>query len=830
MKRLKLFSILFLLFFISQISFGQKLTLNDIENICNKKNWEGVNQFLMNKNWEFYESEKGDSEKYSTITWSFEKSYGDKAGAWFYLYTYEDSPNKISYSVFNKASYTAIQKSLSSKGYKLKNSEIEDNEIISTYTNSRFVLKITTEKRKKDSYESLTAYRFLLIKKESVYDPDNGQKTLYYYGGKIRVKYTLLNGKYNGSYNSYHESGKLKISSFYKNDMVEGKVVEYDEKGNKTYEYYKSRDKINGSFKSYYENGKLKKTGYYKKGLANGKFVEYDEEGDKIYEYYKSRDKKNGKLISYENNKISYSTYFVDDIQSGERVEYYYNEETRKLTVKYIGSLLAGKKNGLWKSILIDKEKKEKTLTITSYKEGIKHGYYQDIQGDSLIIANYEYDKLNGQYKVYVDLKRMIIGGVIETDVSKLILISEGSYYRDNKAKYWKYYDLSKALRSEGNYNYSSKTGEWKYYYTKYSIDDIPVSYSEKLYLIENYKQGKLNGISTVFSTLEKEKYKCSKLDENNVPIDSCNRLIYKKEVHTLNYKNDKLDGVYEVRDSVGVIVRKGSFRNGQRVDKWLYRNVDEDYLGRPFYYFSEGSYENDKKEGKWVYYLEEGNKIYRTINYSKGKFDGKFTNRNSDNNITDIKIFSNGNFKELIVYGSLGKNPKRKYEIFDKYSFGYKCLFIEFSTNGKTSQVYWLKEEDEINYNGFDFSFQTKLEVGDEEKIYKKGKFQTFNLEGNSLIEGKYDRESKIGKWTYFYYSQNVILEIEHDVVDVVEKYLTMTDELYSGDFTHISIDENLKEVRSIKKGLRNGKTIFIDLTTGKTIKKVKYKNGQLK
>ncbi len=125
---MKSYKTLFLLLLISQISFSQQLTLNDLENICNKSNWENVNQFLMNKNWEYYESEKGNSEKYSTITWSYEKSYDDKASAWFYLYTYEGYPNKISYSVFNQPSYSVIQKSLNSKGYKLENSEIEDNE------------------------------------------------------------------------------------------------------------------------------------------------------------------------------------------------------------------------------------------------------------------------------------------------------------------------------------------------------------------------------------------------------------------------------------------------------------------------------------------------------------------------------------------------------------------------------------------------------------------------------------------------------------------------------------------------------------------------------
>lgn len=111
---MKRFILLCILIYISQGAYTQKLTLTDLTNLCNKKNWEDVNQILLSKNWSFYDSEKGSTLKYNTITWSFNKDYySDKAQAWFYLFTYDGLPNKISYSVFNKESYTLIQNSLS---------------------------------------------------------------------------------------------------------------------------------------------------------------------------------------------------------------------------------------------------------------------------------------------------------------------------------------------------------------------------------------------------------------------------------------------------------------------------------------------------------------------------------------------------------------------------------------------------------------------------------------------------------------------------------------------------------------------------------------------
>jgi hypothetical protein len=52
----------------------------------------------------------------------------------------------------------------------------------------------------------------------------------------------------------------------------------------------------------------------------------------------------------------------------------------------------------------------------------------------------------------------------------------------------------------------------------------------------------------------------------------------------------------------------------------------------------------------------------------------------------------------------------------------------------------------------------------------------------------------------------------------------------LYSGDFTFLDNDKKIKEIRSIKNGLRNGNTEFIDINTGKRINKVKYKDGKIK
>ena len=263
--------------FISNI-FGQKLTLTDLTSLCNKKNWEDVNQFMLIKGWTYYNSEEGSDDKYNTITWSYNKEdYSDKAQGWFYLYTFDNYPNKISYSIFNKTSYLLIQNSLVANGFKLIDSAIEDEKVVSTYSNLGYTLKISNSKRTDEDWSdrSLTAYSVTLIKKAGIYDSQNGKKIDYYDNDVIKAEYTLLNGK------------------------------------------------INGLLKLYDEFGNLQKTSNFANGVANGKVVEYKENGEKNAEYTVSNDTKNGLLTFYENNKISYTTTFLKDIKNGQHTNYY---------------------------------------------------------------------------------------------------------------------------------------------------------------------------------------------------------------------------------------------------------------------------------------------------------------------------------------------------------------------------------------------------------------------------------------------------------------------------------------------------------------------------
>ena len=162
---------------------AQKITLTDLTILCSKSNWDDVNQSLINKGWEFYDSKKGDSEHYDVITWTFDKSYGsEKANGWFYLYTYENIPSMVKFITRDDAAYRNINNSLKSSGYSFKRNEVLNNEVVSFYENSSYYVEISNEKRKGDNYydEAITAYNFTAKKKGGVYDSDNGVKYEYH--------------------------------------------------------------------------------------------------------------------------------------------------------------------------------------------------------------------------------------------------------------------------------------------------------------------------------------------------------------------------------------------------------------------------------------------------------------------------------------------------------------------------------------------------------------------------------------------------------------------------------------------------------------------------
>lgn len=747
--------------------YGQKLTLTSLISLCNKKNWESVNQNLLAKGWTYYDSEKGDTYKYNTITWSYNKEYySEKAQGWFYLYTYEGYPNKISYTVFNKQSYSLIQNSLSSNGFKLANSEIEDNAVISSYKSKNYSLEITTSRRDDDEWSdrSVTAYKIVLIKRAGIYDPDNGKKTENYYDGSLKAEYTLKGGK------------------------------------------------LNGLLTMYYSNGQLQKKGTYVNGKQHGKFIEYSEDGEKEAEYTMLNDNVHGVLWIFADNKISIKKEYNNGVLSGRYIEYHYDDDD-SLYLKIQGQYNNELKMGLWETVLIENGE-EDIIEFQNYLNDEKHGNCKEyISHDTLEISTYNLGKLDGPYKRQIKQVFTIEGS--ETELSMWNLDCEGQYSNGSKDGKWIHYLLN-LKQSEGSYKRDKKEGKWIKYVT--IGDDSGEIMSETQYV-----GGLKDGLCKSFYSAD--------LIEDTIDKGVSHILVFTPIDETIFYKYDIRNGRYILKDSTGQLIVKGNYLNDLKDGKWLIRYTDKDINSEAYFIYQEGSFLKDKREGKWIQYYTEG-QIALTFNYKNGKLHGDYIEWNHLNNSMVKKKFSFGELIELISYDSLGGAPENIYEIYNITDKSFKCRQTEFFPYGCSSQEYWLKKDGKIDHNWFELQFLLKTDPSSNGKDgYKDGKYELFDSRDKPIITGMYLKENKIGKWTFYFYDQNAKIESDfYNNKGINEKYIKLNGDLFSGEFIFVEPHRNIKEIRKIKNGLRNGKTTYIDTKTNKKIKKENYKDGILK
>jgi len=855
MKRLFL---LVTLFFAYVTAHSQNLSLNELFTLCNKPNWDEVNEYMLKKGWEYHESSKGDDSHYNTITWSYEKEYyGDKAKGWFYLYTYEGYPNKISYSFFNKPSYNTIKNGITAAGMKLVDNSIEDNEIVTKYGGSNFIVTVKTAKREKeDSYNSdnsITAYSVVVIKKAGVYDNDNGLKKTFDSYGNLESEYTLKDSKINGTAKAYYSNGQIKVISNFINGTKQGASKEYDEDGNLTAEFIYLNGEVNGAYKIY-ENGKPKLSAVLVNGKKQGASKEYDENGILTAEYNYLNGEPNGAYKIYENNKLK----IVGGLLNGEKngqfkiydeegridkeytmklglldgayTEYYYDEG--KLLLKVTGFYANDQKTGLWQTIKI-KEKGNELIDFKSYINDEKNGAFKEVSKDSIIFGTYKNGILDGSYKVYKSLTAWLLGG-LHGDTTNCPLVATGSYNEGQKSGYWKYYSWSKGLIKEGRYYNDLESGEWKYYFENY-VDEKskPLPYLGKLFLIENYEDGKKSGKETRYAFLERKEVPCDTTGNSNVnPLDTCHKIEYQKIFQTSYFKNGELYGPFEQKDSLGITIFKGNFIYGKKDGVWLESYVSTDIEDKKYYTFLRGNYSNGLESGIWEEYVKE-DFIYTKYNYANGKLNGKTTNYNSSKKPREEKYFAEGKLKSLNIYDSLGLSIIRSYEILYESDYDIKCRKTEFNQEGKVSQEYMLRKKDgePINHNFFEFMFRLNTgKYSDGSNGYPDGEFKLYDKSDKILVEGSVYKKNKIGKWKIYYYDVNIYTEQDFkDNTGSTENYfLVSSSKPFSGKFIQKYNNGETKYEFKISEGLRDGKSKYYD-ENGKVVKTEKYEKGIL-
>ncbi len=203
-----------------------------------------------------------------------------------------------------------------------------------------------------------------------------------------------------------------------------------------------------------------------------------------------------------------------------------------------------GKRHGIWKGIYEDTKNPKYEGTFDHGKEIGKFIFFDNTKA-KLVIATREFNKLNNE-------------------------------------AYTIFFDQNKNKVSEGKVINKSFQGQWKYYHKA----------STAIMTIENYKDGKLEGLRTVF-------------------------FINGKVAEETNYKNNLKEGISKLYTQNGIVIEESIFKNNIYNGMSTFRDTDGNLV-------SKGIFINGKKSGIWQFYekgklIKETNMSYPT-NKSKSK------------------------------------------------------------------------------------------------------------------------------------------------------------------------------------------------------------------
>jgi len=885
-------------------SFSQSLSISGLTNYCSGKRFEYINQSLSQKGWVYFESRDTINDQLKYISWALNREYNSyNAESWIFVYFENDLSVHLSYSVPNQNSFTTLKNSLSSNGFNFIKNEFDANIVYANYENSNFYVQLITASLVNGNYSGSDTYFMVVVtKKSSYFDSQNGKKKEYYYGNLIQYEYNLKNGKLDGEFKEYYYNGKLKYSGFFKQGIKNGLFKDYYENGVLIKESNYYNDSLHGNYKTYYVNGNLASTGSYNNGKGNGLIREYNENGVLVAEVYLTNEVPNGSYkFFYDNGKlreagsykngdynglvkkydelgnISYEINYSEDLKHGLSTHYYYNngnELNYKVIENYSKDVLNGKRK-----ILYYANKKEELVTDISFVNGVEQGTFVKLENDTLIFGCYKDGSYNGSILFYFSNR---FGSYVTSDTTDLVLVTKGVYSSGKKSGFWQFFNIIGQKYLDGYYLDDLKSGEWRYYFSDKFL-------KEELYLIENYKNDVLDGACETFY----EEVTDTVDSVINIATSDGSFYPYKtsfyqnrfEKIHIKsNYKNNVLNGSFEITDSTGFTSIEGEYLDGFKNGKWINRVIEKDINGDSVIYvynitfkkdlfdgyfeftdaynnvITSGYFTNDKKNGEWLnynyhivnyptkfplvskesfkdgylhgissYYSKEG-ELIRKESYSHNVLDGSFITYNSLGKISEDKVFSNGSLKSVSVYNNDGSSVKTKYEIYNENNRSFNCKKFDYLSDGLQSQVYFVaKPFDTIpKYNFNDYFYNS---LNSNKYAYPDGEYLKYNSQSKLITSGKMNIDGKIGVWLNYYYDQNLYKYSEYKHNELVsEKFFTLSGETFSGEFNLINNDINRKEVIKVKEGLRNGKSILYDNSSGKKLNVKKYKNGVFK
>ncbi|MFV8367338.1 toxin-antitoxin system YwqK family antitoxin [Flavobacterium sp. XS1P27] len=192
-------------------------------------------------------------------------------------------------------------------------------------------------------------------------------------------------------------------------------------------------------------------------------------------------------------------------------------------------------------------------------KHGVWKGFYEESKRPRYE-GTFEHGKEIGIFNFYDDTK------------AKSIIATREFNAKDNSA-YTIFYDQNKNKVSEGKVVNKLFEGQWKYYHQA----------SKNIMTTENYVNGKLEGLRTVF-------YLSGKIAEE------------------ISYKNNLKNGFYKKYTEKGILLEESMFKNNIYSGLAIFSDTNGNIV-------SKGQFVNGKKSGIWQFF--EKGKLVKEMNMS---------------------------------------------------------------------------------------------------------------------------------------------------------------------------------------------------------------------
>lgn len=180
-----------------------------------------------------------------------------------------------------------------------------------------------------------------------------------------------------------------------------------------------------------------------------------------------------------------------------------------------------------------------------------------------------------------------------------------------------------------------------------------------------------------------------------------------------------------------------------------------------------------------------------------------------------------------LMVYNN--DETTVQYNITNRTHQDFHCTITTNDIINTTIKNYNLKLIENMDKPSGYTDFVKAVEKAIQDPQTWNGEYKLLDYFGTVCESGTYENGNKTGNWIYVDYDQQiqVVYSYTNDRL-LTEMYYKLDGSLYSGEY--VFENETIKEERSIKNGMRNGKTVTYDKSTNKVISKQVYKDGMFK